>query len=151
MNKPRHMINAQESTSHGTLRIKRIPAMFYRTEAGSEPVRAWLKAMPAEDRRLIGEDIKTVEFGWPIGMPVCRPMGDGLHEVRTNLAGNRIARVFFYVDKEGRMVLLHGILKKTRTAPRSDLELARENKRKHERDSSEYPEKAGSHPQRLQL
>lgn len=90
--------------------------------------------MPAEDRRLIGEDIKTVEFGWPIGMPVCRPMGDGLHEVRTNLAGNRIARVFFYVDKEGRMVLLHGILKKTRTAPRSDLGLARKNKRKHERE-----------------
>ncbi len=66
-------------------------------------------------------------------MPACRPLGDGLHEVRTNLTGNRIARVFFYVDKHQRMVLLHGILKKTRATPDSDLDLARANKRKHEK------------------
>ena len=86
------------STTHGTLaqdQIKRVPAIFYRTEAGSEPVRAWLKAMDPEDRRLVGEDIKTVEFGWPVGMPTCRPLGDGLHEVLTKLPGNRIVRVFF--------------------------------------------------------
>ncbi|MGA7857541.1 MAG: type II toxin-antitoxin system RelE/ParE family toxin [Terracidiphilus sp.] len=89
--------------------------------------------MALEDRRSIGEDIKVVEFGWPVGMPTCRPMGNGLHEVRTNLAGNRIARVFFYVDQKQRMVLLHGILKKTRATPESDLELATQNKRKHEK------------------
>ena len=113
--------------------MKRVPAIFYRTEVGNEPVRDWLKAMDAVDRRRIGEDIKTVEFGWPIGMPVCRPMGAGLHEVRTELSGNRIARVFFYVDRLQRMVLLHGIVKKTRKTPESDLTLARSNKRKHER------------------
>lgn len=75
-------------------RQKRVPAVFFRTEAGSESVRAWLKSMAAEDRRLIGQDIQTVEFGWPVGMPTSRPMGDGLHEVRTELPGNRIARVF---------------------------------------------------------
>jgi phage-related protein len=63
--------------------LKRVPAIFYGTEAGNEPVRDWLKALDQEDRRRIGEDVKLVEFGWPIGMPVCRPMGDGLHEVRT--------------------------------------------------------------------
>jgi phage-related protein len=89
--------------------------------------------MAPEDRRSIGEDIKVVEFGWPVGMPTCRPMGNGLHEVRTNLTRNRIARVFFYVDQKQRMVLLHGILKKTRATPESDVELARQNKRKHER------------------
>ena len=93
-----------------------------------------MKAMPAADRRLIGEDIKTVEFGWPVGMPVCRPIGDGLYEVRTNLAGNRIVRVFFYVDRIGRMVLLHGIIKKTRQTPDADLSLARRNMRKHKRE-----------------
>jgi phage-related protein len=107
--------------------------MFYRTEAGNEPVRSWLKAMTSEDRRLIGEDIKTVEFGWPIGMPTCRPVGDRIYEVRTDLPGNRIARVFFYVDKNERMVLLHGMIKKTRTTPPPDLGLARANKRKHEK------------------
>jgi hypothetical protein len=74
---------------------KRIPALFYQTEAGNEPVRDWLKELEQEDRYLIGTDIKTVEFGWPVGMPICRPMGDGLFEVRTNLPQNRIARVVF--------------------------------------------------------
>jgi phage-related protein len=122
-------------TAHGTLakdQLKRVPVIFYRTEAGSEPVRAWLRSMPAKDRQLIGEDIKTVEFGWPVGMPTCRPMGRGLHEVRTVLTGNRITRIFFYVDRKQRMVLLHGILKKTRATPASDLDLAWRNMRKHE-------------------
>jgi phage-related protein len=112
---------------------KRVPAIFYRTEAGGEPVRDWLKELSSEDRKRIGEDIKTVEFGWPIGMPVCRPMGGGIYEVRSNLAQNRIARVLFYIDKKGRMVLLHGFIKKTRKTPDLDFELARNNKLKHQR------------------
>lgn len=113
--------------------FKRVPAIFYRTEAGREPVREWLRTLAAEDRRLIGDDIRTVEYGWPIGMPTCRPLGNGIHEVRTNLPANRTARVFFYIDRHQRAVLLHGILKKTRTTPTSDLELARQNKSKHEK------------------
>ncbi len=113
---------------------KRVPAIFFRTEAGGEPVRDWLKNLPlSEDRKRIGEDIKTVEFGWPIGMPVCRPLGDGIYEVRTSLAQNRIARVLFYIDKKGRMVLLHGFIKKTQKTSVEDLELARSNKTKHQR------------------
>ena len=118
----------RDSQSQG----KRIPAIFYRTEAGGEPVREWLKSLPKEDCRQIGADIKTVEFGWPIGMPVCRPLGGGLHEVRTELGQNRIARVLFYVDKERRMVLLHGFIKKTRKTPAEDLELARRNMSRHQ-------------------
>ncbi len=113
---------------------KRVPAIFFRTDAGGEPVRDWLNGLPSsEDRRRIGEDIKTVEFGWPIGMPVCRSLADGIYEVRTSLAQNRIARVLFYIDKKGRMVLLHGFIKKTRKTPDEDLELARSNKSKHQR------------------
>jgi phage-related protein len=113
---------------------KRVPAIFFQTEAGSEPVRDWLKSLPLpEDRKRIGEDIKTVEFGWPLGMPVCRALGRGLYEVRSNLAGNRVARVLFYIDKKSRMVLLHGFIKKTPKTPDEDLELARRNKSKHER------------------
>jgi len=115
-------------------RGKRVPAIFFRTEAGGEPVREWLKGLPSpEDRKRIGEDIKTVEFGWPVGMPVSRPLGDGIYEVRTDLVQNRIARVFFYIDKKGRMVLLHGFIKKTPKTPDEDLELARSNKKKHQR------------------
>lgn len=111
---------------------KRVPAIFYRTEAGGEPVRVWLKGLPREDRKRIGEDIKTVEFGWPIGMPVCRLVGDGVYDVRTNLSQNRIARVLFYIDKKRRMVLLHGFVKKTQRTPSQDLDLASSNKRKHQ-------------------
>lgn len=113
---------------------KRVPAIFFRTEGGGEPLREWLKGLPSpEDRKRIGEDIKTVEFGWPISMPVCRPLGDGIFEIRTHLAQNRIARVLFYVDTKGRIVLLHGFVKKTQRTPLDDLELARKNKSKHER------------------
>ncbi len=97
-------------------------------------MREWLKSLPyPDDRKRIGEDIKTVEFGWPLGMPVCRSMSGGIYEVRTNLARNRIARVLFYIDAFGRMVLLHGFIKKTQMTPAEDLRLANGNKRKHER------------------
>jgi len=112
---------------------KRIRAIFYRSEAGGEPVRDWLKSLRKEERKLIGQDIMTVEFGWPVGMPVSRPLGQGLHEVRTDLPGNRIARVLFYVDHFSRMVLLHGFIKKTPATPADDLKLARNNKAKHQR------------------
>jgi phage-related protein len=128
--------SSKKSTARGTLLshgLKRVPAIFFRTVAGNEPVREWLKAMAPLDRQRIGEDIRTVEYGWPLGMPICRPLGSGLHEVRTNLVGNRIARVFFYVDEKQQMVLLHGIVKKTQATPESDLELARKNKMRHER------------------
>ena len=113
---------------------KQVPAIFFRMETGAEPVRDWLKSLPyAEDRKRIGEDIKTVEFGWPIGMPVCRPLGNGIYEVRTALAQNRTARVLFYVDSQSRMVLLHGFIKKTQKTPQKELDLAKRNKAKHQR------------------
>ena len=113
--------------------LKRIEVVFFQTAAGGEPVRDWLKSLsPIEDRKQIGVDIKAVEFGWPIGMPVCRPLGDGLYEVRSSLSQNRIARVLFYIDAKGRMVLLHGFIKKTQKTPPADLELARKNKALHE-------------------
>jgi phage-related protein len=76
---------------------------------------------------LIGADIKTVEFGWPIGMPTCRPMGDGLFEVRTNLPQNKIARVLFCFYA-GKMILLHGFIKKSQKTPKQQLNLALERK-----------------------
>ena len=122
--------NAENTAQSG----KRVPAIFYRTEGGREPVREWLKALPyPEDRKRIGEDIKTVEFGWPIGMPTCRTMGQGVYEVRTHLTHNRIARVLFYIDERNRMVLPHSFIKKTQKTPDEDLELARRNKDKHVR------------------
>lgn len=109
------------------IEAKRVSAVFYRTEDGAEPVRAWLKSMAKEDRFKIGVDIKTVEFGWPVGMPHCRPLGNGLHEVRTNLE-NRTARVLFFVA-DAHMVLVHGFVKKTSAITGADMTLARDRKR----------------------
>src|SRR5207253_10410917 len=95
---------------------------FFRTETGREPVREWLQSLPREERRIIGEDIKTVQFGWPLGMPLVRKLDKGLWEVRSRLP-NRIARVIF-TSGESRMILLHGFIKKTQKAPQQDLELA---------------------------
>ena len=74
---------------------KGLEVAFYRSGSGSEPVRDWIRSLSTEDRRVIGFDLRLVEIGWPIGMPLCRPLGNGLWEVRSNLGGNRISRVIF--------------------------------------------------------
>ena len=104
---------------------KRIELRFFRTLSGNEPVREWLLELPDDDRRRIGIDLATVEFGWPIGMPLCRALSSrrGLWEVRTDLSGGRIARVLFCVS-EGRLHALHGFIKKTQKTPDRDLDLA---------------------------
>lgn len=105
--------------------VKRLPAAFYRGASGSEPVRDWLKDLAPEDRKAIGEDIRTAELGWPLGMPVCRPVSGrkGLWEIRSNLPGGGIARVLCAVEA-GHLVLLHGFIKKSRKAPLHELDLA---------------------------
>lgn len=105
-------------------RLTEIPAVFYRTSGGTEPVIEWLRSLPAEDRRAIGVDLATVQFGWPIGMPLCRPLGQGLWEVRSALPSRRIARLLFFVH-EDRIGVVHGFIKKTQKTPADDLELAR--------------------------
>jgi phage-related protein len=103
--------------------MKRLPASFYALSSGREPVRDWLKALDREDRKIVGEDIKDVEFSWPIGMPLCRPFGNGLWEVRSSLTHGRIARVLFCVQ-DGQMILLHAFVKKTQRTPPADMALA---------------------------
>lgn len=108
--------------------LKRLPARFYRSDGGREPVREWLKGLDPEDRKVLGEDIKDVEFSWPIGMPLVRPLGNELWEVRSGLPRGRIARVIFCVA-HGNMVLLHGFMKKTQKTAQRDIELALKRKK----------------------
>ncbi len=103
--------------------MKRVPARFYRTANGREPVRDWLKGLSQEDRRILGEDIKDVEFAWPLGLPLVRSLGRELWEVRSSLTNGRIARVIFCLTA-GEMVLLHGFIKKTQKTPPHDIDLA---------------------------
>lgn len=99
---------------------------FFCTDAGNEPVRDWLTGLPREHRRLIGIEIKTVQLGWPLGMPVVRKLESGLWEVRVELI-DTIARVFFTLIGST-MVLLHGFIKKSQKTPASDLATARQRK-----------------------
>ncbi len=108
--------------------LKRLPARFYRLDNGREPVREWLKDLEPEDCKIVGDDIKDVEFAWPIGMPLVRSLGDGLWEVRSDLTSGKIARVIFTVEHEC-MVLLHGFIKKTQKTPKQDLDLALKRKK----------------------
>ncbi len=97
--------------------------IFYRSESGVEPVREWLKELRKEDRKAVGEDIKTAQFGWPLGMPLVRKIEKGLWEVRSNITDG-IARMFFTVEKNT-MVLLHGFVKKSQETPPNELQTAR--------------------------
>ena len=95
---------------------------FYSTDAGNEPVRDWLKELPRDDKRIIGEDIKTAQLGWPLGMPLIRKMDKNLWEVRSSLPDG-ISRVLFTVD-ENQMILLHGFIKKSNKTPQNELKTA---------------------------
>lgn len=107
-----------------TLRVSPILKVpFYATARGAEPVRTWLRNLGADDRRIIGEDIKTVQYGWPLGMPLVRKMSADLWEVRSDLMQG-IARAFFTVVGE-EIVLLHGFVKKSQATPLPELELAK--------------------------
>ncbi|MCK5232729.1 MAG: type II toxin-antitoxin system RelE/ParE family toxin [Desulfobulbaceae bacterium] len=102
----------------------RLQVVFFKTNTGTEPAREWLKNLNKKDKKTIGEDLKTVQFGWPLGMPLVRKLEPGLWEVRIHL-DNRIARVLFTVHT-GFMVLLHGFIKKSQKTPANDLEIARQ-------------------------
>jgi phage-related protein len=104
---------------------KPIPLRFWKSTAGREPVRAWLNELPREDQRTIGRDIAKVQFGWPVGLPVCRPLGEGLWEVRSTLRSKREARVLFGFYA-GILIALHAFIKKTQKTPPNDLALARQ-------------------------
>lgn len=104
-----------------------LEAVFFHTDAGSEPVRDWLRALPKEERRIIGNDIDLVQQGWPMGKPLVDSLGHGLWEVRSRL-DDRIARVIFYM-KGSNMVLLHGFIKKTQKTPLPELKLALNRKK----------------------
>lgn len=106
---------------HGKYALK---VKFYKiTPSGNEPVREWLKSLPKETTKIVGEDIMTVQMTWPIGLPLVRNMGNKLLELRSSLP-NGISRVFFVV-RNGEMILLHGFIKKTPKTPVQELEVAR--------------------------
>jgi phage-related protein len=112
-------------------RPHKIPVVFFRTRAGTEVVRNWLRALDARDRNAVGQDLMRVQYRWPVGMPLCRSLGDGLWEVRSELPSDRIARVMFSVHQDA-IVILHGFIKKSRKTPGEDLALARKRKREFE-------------------
>ena len=98
--------------------------VFYRTETGNEPVRQWLKRLDRADRKTVGEDVKTAQYGWPLGMPLIRKLEPGLWEIRSRITQG-IARLIFTVS-EGTMVLLHSFVKKSQKTPLTDLRTARQ-------------------------
>ena len=110
-----------------TGRPQKTPVLFYQTSAGNEVVRDWLRDLDEDDRATIGQDLMRLQYRWPVGMPICRAMGDGLWELRSELPSKRIARVLFGVH-EGKILLLHVFIKKTQKTPEGGLALARRRK-----------------------
>jgi phage-related protein len=108
-----------------------IPIVFYKEKgSGNEPVKEWLYTLDKSCRKIIGKDMRTVQLGWPLGMPLVRSLGDGLWEIRFRLSSN-IARIIFKMIN-GEMVLLHGFIKKTQKTPSDDLQLAKKRATKYE-------------------
>jgi len=111
---------------------QKMPLIFYRSAAGTEPVREWLRGLDQTERREIGRDLLRAQWHWPAGMPLCRPFGKGLWEIRTDLPTKRTARVLICLYRD-HLVALHGFIKKTRATPDSDLATARKRQKELER------------------
>ena len=107
---------------------QKMPLHFYRGVGGKEPVREWLRSLDEPDRQVIGQDLMRAQWRWPVGMPLCRAMGQGLWEIRTDLPSRRIARVLLCLH-EGILVALHGFIKKTQQTPAAELALARKRQK----------------------
>lgn len=107
---------------------KTLPARFFSTALGSEPVRDFLMELSVEDRRTVGVQIAKIEFGWPVGMPVCRLLRDGVYEVRVNISSGRIVRVLF-TPFGGEAILFHAFVKKAQKTPSRDIDLAIQRKK----------------------
>jgi phage-related protein len=106
-------------------KLKSIPLMFWRSATGREPVREWLNELSREDKRTLGRDIAKVQYGRPMGLPLCRPLSGGLWEVRASLPSKREARIFFGFHDD-MLIAVHAIIKKTQKTPAEDLALARQ-------------------------
>jgi phage-related protein len=104
---------------------KPIPLAFWRSATGREPVREWLKALSQDDKKVIGRDIAKVQFGWPVGLPLCRPLSGGLWEIRSSLRSRREVHVLFGFH-DGTLIALHVLIKKTQKTPAEDPTLARQ-------------------------
>jgi phage-related protein len=109
----------------------KIPLVFYAAASGKEPVRDWLKSLDGQDRRIIGLDLMKVQYAWPVGMPLCRNLGNGLWEMRSDLSGGKIARVLFCFHGQ-QLYALHGFVKKTQKTPKNELDLALRRKKEVE-------------------
>jgi phage-related protein len=107
---------------------QRIEVVFYRSMSGNEPVREWLIDLPEANRRAVGQDLQRVQYRWPVGMPLVRPMGKGLFEVRTPLPDGTTARVLFCFHG-GEIYTLHAFIKKAQKTPTPDLETARKRQK----------------------
>lgn len=113
-------------------RNPRLGCRFYRSDTGAEPVSEWLRSLESETRKEIGSDLQVVQWRFPIGKPLVDGFGDGLFELRTSSGGNTY-RVLFCVQTST-IILLHGFMKKTQKTPKADLDLARDRKKKLEKE-----------------
>ena len=124
------VLNTVQDDGHPT--AAKNPADLFPHGCGSEPVKDWLKGLDEAERRAIGKDLLRAQWRWPVGMPLCRPMGSGLWEIRTDLPTKRTARVLLCLYRE-HLVALHGFIKKTRATPDEDLAMARKRQKELER------------------
>jgi phage-related protein len=105
--------------------LKPIALDFWKSAAGQEPDRDWFRNLLRADRAVLGRDLRRLQYGWPVGMPLVRPLGKGLWELRSSLPGKKEARVLFAVDAKG-ILVLNAFIKKSRKTPDHELKLARQ-------------------------
>lgn len=110
-----------------------IPVVFYETTNGNEVVLNFIRGLSPPDRKKVGEDLMTLQLGYPMGMPLCRHLRSQVWELRSTLPSNQEARLLYFFDSESQqLMVVNAFIKKTQTTPRSALDLALKRKKEFE-------------------
>jgi len=113
--------------------------LFYQTPSGNKVVLDFIRSLSHEEKKVVGEDLKAVQIGFPMGLPLCRPVGDGLYEIRSSLPSKREFRLIFFFDRQRQcLAVMHALIKKTSKLPKADLELARKRRDEALRKGSQH-------------
>ena len=110
---------------------------FYEKTNGECPVFEFLKTLPPKIKAKIDRDIGILkEFNIKLRVPLVKPLGDGIFELRTQTAGFGVRTLYFFFDGQ-KIILTNGFIKKTDKTPTKEIEKAIEYKKDYEKRSGQ--------------
>ena len=102
-----------------------LEVVFYEQADGTIPVRQFLGSLSDKMEAKVLRVISRLEVnGCELIEPYSKPLGDGIFELRAQVATN-ISRVLYFFVIDNKAVLTHGFVKKTQQTPKAEIKRAK--------------------------